>query len=74
MGARKLVHAKSGTESKRQLKAARRIRTEIPKRFARGPLLDSERILTLANVNIKCPDDVYLKLKVYISELILDRY
>jgi len=44
MGARKLVHAKCGTESKRQLKAARRIRTVLPRQYARGPLLTSESI------------------------------
>jgi hypothetical protein len=28
----------------------------------------------LAHVNIVCPDDRYPKLKIYISELILDSY
>ena len=28
----------------------------------------------LAHVNIECPDDRYPKLKIYISEPILDRY
>jgi len=49
MGARKLVRVKCGTESKRQLKAARRIRTVLPKRFARGSLLASESIHEFAH-------------------------
>jgi len=28
----------------------------------------------LADVNTDCPDDKHLKLKIYISEMILDRY
>jgi len=28
----------------------------------------------LAHVNIECPDDRYQKVKIYISEMTLDRY
>jgi hypothetical protein len=45
--------------------------------FARGPLLalkNNHRSSHLADVNMECPDGMYPKLKIYISELILDRY
>jgi len=49
----------------------------FPKSFARGPLLASKnnhRSSVLAHVHIERPDDWYPKLKMYISELIFDRY
>jgi len=71
MGARKLVHAKCGTKSKRQL------RTALYKYFARWSLLASESIHGFSHpcyINIECPDDRYPKLKICIAELILDGY
>jgi len=44
--------------------------------FARGPLLASKITMDshiLAHVKIQYPDDSHSKLKLYISELIIDR-
>jgi hypothetical protein len=49
----------------------------FPNGFARGPLLalkNNHRSSHPADVNMKCPDGVYPKLNIHISELILDRY
>jgi len=50
----------------------------FPKVFLIADLFRLRKIATnphiLAHVNIACPDDRYPKLKMYISELILDSY
>jgi len=49
----------------------------FPSFFACGPVLalkNNHRSYILAHVNIECLDDRYPKLKIYISEMILDSY
>ena len=49
-----------------------------PNLFARGPFLASKNChgssYILTHVNIECRNDMHPKLKIYISEIILDSY